>query len=649
MALFETVLTFIVVIGLVLIGTIPVFKRFNVEFSARLASWLRGRGLFSETDISSEYHRIDLLRIAIGLLVAAHYGSELYSTVLFGEMSDAVMVSVVVALALMIMVGFLTPVASAALLLLMNTIFPSVTSTLSIGTMVIGMCMLPMVISPAGHTLSIDSALMRWKPVAWIYRLWGAPSLDRSQLGCFLALLAFSSINLYSGLNHLGSETWRSGLATGTILLFETSNKNYYQTASWVYEHAPWFYIALSFITTWGMLIWQLLLLPLVLLSKWTRIVVMIWAACFFVASAHVLSIKMLGVYEYVLFALIFWSSWMILPKRAIKVLFDDRCNLCGKTVKTIGALDVFRRIDFRPLSQNLAFAHQHGVSEQEALTDLVGVDDNGKIYRGYDLYIRLSAIVLLMLPAWPILFLGKITRIGPMVYRFIAVRRRELFGVCELGTYRPRKDWTPLAAPARPSIANGMIIGFAILLVPFLTTLPQIGPMLGETGVKINRAFAQSAPYSVFGVGPINVFNELDLKIYRSHVHFTTFDQAVEKPVTVRLSELDQARLTQFLRVAALGPVYCSPDFAKAMIQRLGLTLAKDDPRRQFDATAVFRVASHPNADDFYSFKYSPVTYEEVCRVVGKVDGEPDTITVDYTPTYLNLLSAQLSEGDKG
>ncbi|MND99507.1 hypothetical protein D3C80_918930 [compost metagenome] len=144
-------------------------------------------------------------------------------------------------------------------------------------------------------------------------------------------------------------------------------------------------------------------------------------------------------------------------------------------------------------------------------------------------------------------------------------------------------------------------------------------------------------------------MFNELDLKIYRSHVHFTTFSQAVEKPVTVRLSELDQARLTQFLRIAALEPAYCSPDFAKAMIQRLGLTLAKDDPRRQFDATAVFRVASHPNADDFRSFTYTPVTYEEVCRIVGKVDGEPDAITVDYSPTYKGLLSAQLSGDGNG
>lgn len=640
MALFNTAFAFFVVVGLILIGSAPWFRPLNAGLSAGLASWLRRRGLFSETDTSSEYHRIDLLRIAIGFLVSWHYGGELYHAAVFGDLSDIIMLSVVVCLAIMLTVGFLTPVAATALLLVMNTIFPSVTSTLSIGTMVIGMCLIPMVVAPAGHTLSIDSALMRRKPIAWVYSLWGAPTLDRSQLGCFIALLAFSAINLYSGLNHLGSETWRAGLSTGTILLSETSNRNYFQSARWAYEQAPWLYIGASFVTTWGMLVWQILFLPLILISKWTRFVVMIWAACFFVASAHVLSIKMLGVYEYVLFAIIFWSSWMIIPKRTIKVLFDDRCNLCGKTVRTIGALDLFRRIDFRPLSQNIEYANQNGVSEEEALTDLVGVDDNGKIYSGYDLYIRLSAIVLLLLPAWPVLVVGKLTGVGPMIYRFIADRRRKLFGVCELGTYRPRRDWTPIVARDRPSVAVGMIIGFMILLIPFVTTLPHVQPALGRNAMRVSRAFAYSAPYSVFGVGPINVFNELDLKIYRGHVHFTVYDPAsIETPVDLRLSELEQTRLTQFLRTAALGPVYCSEDFARAMIKKLGLVLPQDDPRRHFDATATFRVITRPNADDFYSFRYVPVTYEEVCKIVGRVDDASKSLNVRFSPAYSALI----------
>lgn len=258
-----------------------------------------------------------------------------------------------------------------------------------------------------------------------------------------------------------------------------------------------------------------------------------------------------------------------------------------------------------------------------------MGVDDNGKIYRGYDLYIRLSAIVLLMLPAWPVLLVGKLTWVGPMVYRFIAVRRRRLFGVCELGTYRPRKDWTPIDAPERTSFAPAVLAAFVILVIPFLTSLPHIKPLFGEPGRSVREAIG--APYSVFGVGPIDVFNELDLKIYRSSVRFSLFDStSTETFVDMKLSEIEQSMMTLSLRVAALGDTYCSEDFAKAMIAHLDRILASDDPLRQMEGTAVFKVASRPDANDFYSFKYTPVEFDEVCRVSGKID-KSDLLNVVY------------------
>lgn len=355
MGFIDTAVPLIFTIALILLGAIPFVNKFYRMIGRAIPSWARRIGLFANLDVSSELHRLDILRIILGTIVALHYSRELSSIFVHGSASDVAVLSTVVVLSISLAIGFLTPVVATALLLVMNTILPGVTGALSIGTMVVGMCLIPMVIAPAGHTISVDALLVRYRLVGGVYQLWGRPTVDRVQLGRFLALLSFGAINLYSGLNHLGSETWRSGLSTGTILLFETSNRQYFEFFQKAYETVPWLYVSLSLFTTWGMLVWQILFLPLVLLSKWTRWAAMVWAAFFFVASAHVLSIKMLGVYEYVLFGLIFWSSWMIVPKRAIKVLFDDRCNLCGKTVKTIGALDVFRRIDFRPLSQNLA------------------------------------------------------------------------------------------------------------------------------------------------------------------------------------------------------------------------------------------------------------------------------------------------------
>lgn len=633
MAYLDTAVAFFTVMALILLGFVPTVGRFYHNFNHGLATWLRKVGLFSGIDVSSELHRIDILRIALGAIVTFHYWSELSSTYVYGSGADIAMLVIVVILSFSLMVGFLTPIVATALLLVINTILPSVTSSLSIGTMVIGMCLIPMVIAPAGHTMSVDAVLMRCRPLAGIYRIWGLPTVDRAQIGRFLALLSFSAINLYSGLNHLGSVTWRSGLSTGTILLFETSNRKYFEIAQWVYESAPWLYVSLSFFTTWGMIIWQIFFLALVLLSRWTRWAAMIWAVCFFVASAHVLSIKMLGIYEYVLFAIIFWSSWMMTPQRTTNVLFDDRCNLCDRTVKTIGFIDVFRRVEFRPLSKNLSFARDHNVSEEEAMADLVGITDEGAIFRGYDLYIRLASQVLFLLPLWPILVLGKALYVGPVVYRYIAVRRRSIFGVCELGSYRPRKEWAPLTAPERPAVAAGMMGAFAILVVPFITSLPHLNAVFGEGGRYLRETIG--SPHSVFGIGPIDVFNELDLRIYRGLVRFSLFDEtSVESRVDMSLSEIEQTKLTLSLRIAATEDAYCSEDFAKAMIGHLDRTLSKDDPRRGYAAAAIFKVAAHPNAEDFISFRHAPVEFDEVCRVVGKA-GELGSLNTIYSPEY--------------
>ena len=64
-------------------------------------------------------------------------------------------------------------------------------------------------------------------------------------------------------------------------------------------------------------------------------------------------------------------------------IFFDDRCNLCDRTVKALAACDLFHRLEFKPLSQNVELARRHGVSEHEALTDLVGVSPGGQFFAG--------------------------------------------------------------------------------------------------------------------------------------------------------------------------------------------------------------------------------------------------------------------------
>lgn len=274
----------------------------------RLADALRSTGLFSSTiSLSGEAYRLDFLRIVIGTMTFWHYLPEFISSISIDATSSFWFGFAVVTSAC-VTVGFLTPLAALLLMLTLNTLIVNITASISIGALVIAMCMLPIALAPAGYTLSLDAFLLRrWSMTRRLYAFWGAPTIDRFQIGRFLALVAFCAINIYSALNHLEWPTWRSGMTTGIVLLFPTTNVNYSAFIDSVYAAAPAFFVLASKLTTWGMLFWQILLLPLVL-YRFTRPLAILWGIAFFTISTYVLNIKTLGIYEYVLFAIIFWS-----------------------------------------------------------------------------------------------------------------------------------------------------------------------------------------------------------------------------------------------------------------------------------------------------------------------------------------------------
>ncbi len=271
----------VAILLLAIFGTVALTPaRRGLDFAMQwLASSLRRLGLFSTTiSLSAEMHRLDLLRIVIGALASWHYGKEFFAALAIHDPNVIFWFGLTTALSGCVTVGLLTPIATTLLLLSLNILVVNFTLNLSIGTLAIAFCLIPMVVAPAGHTLSIDAVLLRRQTaVPALYALWGMPTIDRIQIGRFLALLTFCAINLYSALNHLESQTWLDGLTTGIVLLFPFSvDPSFHGVADAIYSRAPTLYIAFSKFTTYGMLVWQLLLLPLVLISRPTRIAAII-------------------------------------------------------------------------------------------------------------------------------------------------------------------------------------------------------------------------------------------------------------------------------------------------------------------------------------------------------------------------------------
>ncbi len=370
----------------------------------------------------------------------------------------------------------------------------------------------------------------------------------------------------------------------------------------------------------------------------------------FFIFSGHVLNIKSLGVYEYVLFVLVFWSHALIdgRSRHALMIFFDDRCNLCDRTVKILGWLDLFHRLEFKPLSRNIELARQHGVSKDEALIDLVGVSPIGRIYRGYDLYQRITALVALTLPLWPVLFVGRIGLVGPMAYRFVADHRRRFFGVCEFGRYRPLPEWEPATTRESSTIFYAVVLSFLVLFGAYAARLPIVMESFPGLARMSNKIFGH-APVA-FGLGPIDVFNEADLKLY----HNTREDSFVTSDGKVVLhdfvfSEHLGGILTQDLRVANYAPRFCSIPWGDHIARFYATTLTQSDPIRKLLIKTRFLVSTHPSREDMLAYRYAPLTWEPVCTTLASIS-DPSFRTVEYYGDGLNASqSASQSSANEG
>ena len=109
--------------------------------------------------------------------------------------------------------------------------------------------------------------------------------------------------------------------------------------------------------------------------------------------GTFVLQLGWLSYYEYVLWAVLFWQGAGLnaAGQGEIEILYDERCNLCDRTVRLLSRVDLFGVVSFRPLGRDQELLSKRGISAGDALQDLYGIDRRGRVFRGYDLYAELE------------------------------------------------------------------------------------------------------------------------------------------------------------------------------------------------------------------------------------------------------------------
>ena len=83
------------------------------------------------------------------------------------------------------------------------------------------------------------------------------------------------------------------------------------------------------------------------------------------------------------------------------------------------------------------------GVTPNEMQKEIHAVY-RAKVYRGYDVYLLFTRINLFYTFLFPVLIFGKLSGLGPLIYKYVALRRLETFGVCSLN---------PSSRYSRPSL----------------------------------------------------------------------------------------------------------------------------------------------------------------------------------------------------
>ena len=301
----------------VLVGRLPAAIRWLDPVLGGVATWLRGRGLFVVADVRDEQRRLDLLRIALGALVTYRSLGNVATALVGGDPRTIAPTMADLILSVMLLVGLASPLASLLLLLSINLVIEPLTGTRGLGSVVLAINLTALTFAPAGRDLSLDARILARPDAvgrAWhaLYDLIGPLTRDRAAVARFCLLVGYASINFSSGLMHLMTETWVSGLAVAWILSDPVITPDAYRAAHLLYESSPAAYVALTSAMTHGILVFQLGLLPLTLLGRWPRRVGLILELGFVLGASLLLALRMLGPYQLVALGILFWSlRWL--------------------------------------------------------------------------------------------------------------------------------------------------------------------------------------------------------------------------------------------------------------------------------------------------------------------------------------------------
>lgn len=520
-------------IGLIIVFITTYPKNISSRLSKSLtsfASFIERRGAFHSNSLV-ELPKFVIIRVLFGCFIFERMVAiaTRMPTADWSNWDIIVPVVAVLLFSVLLVFGFLTQLTLVLLILWDWQIFERSLGISTLGNDIAAMLAIILIFANSGAHFSVDAWLRKRtgllpKIIRTTYYPNGVPPSDVLQISKFIGISTYWLVCIFSLMMHLSEEAWMTGVA-GPHLLTNAFMGKYSDAFVWILEQGS-IPILLAQVSLWAMLPWYFLVMPGLFMGKIIRTYIIFWGILFFILSLFFLQLGWLGEFEFLFWAALFISPTMLGKRGDIKIAYDDRCNLCDRTVNFLKRIDIFGRIELKPVSQNKDWLKKNNIAVEDAMTDLFGIIDtkNRQVYSGYGLYEMLSRKLVLLWIAYPVLFLGRLSRIGPEVYRFIAARRTDLFGVCQIPTKKPENAISISSPPEkyieRQSLIIPVFIHWIIFSIIYIMTIPA--PFVGYHGVPKAlsiKSLNKPARYSsraahIYGLARINVFNRTDLRM---------------------------------------------------------------------------------------------------------------------------------------
>ncbi len=484
-----------------------VFKKILNKFSLKII------------DLEEEYGKLGITRIFIGIIIFFRIFQLTSESRFYFETSEQFYYGLIFSLlALLFTIGFFTPLITILLILFWHWI-DGVMQCYTLGSSILVLYFYLFTITNfGGAKYSLDNYIINKKNniskfLIKCYNISGNLSLNELKITYLIILTAYALISFVAAIYHLHDPFWLNGTTTIELLTNSYLSK-FHPFFRSIHLQYPLLFIYFSKFSMIGQTIFQILMIPL-LFNKYGIKFIKLWGLGFFLVSLFLIQLGYLPHIELIIWFIIFYRK-----KDSVVILYDDFCNLCKSSMKFLKLLNFNNAYQFLPLSKNLKYVEDYNLDKIEVKQTIHGFFKNN-LFTGYKLYIKLCWVNPLMIILWPILILGELTKIGPVIYNYISKRRLKFFGTCELSfDVNTKKNKENYFKESNKNVFKfHCLFNLSIFIIYIFFKAPGISkysktiiePAENITGLKVTNYISNFLYCYTPFVTP-NVFNKTDL-----------------------------------------------------------------------------------------------------------------------------------------